>query len=342
MHKYLANRSCFNAVAVLAISLVGAAALAAQYLPAQRVGGQGSFDSASNAPASNAPTLKHRVPLIAPVPEDFSSLKIAPGFLLSMEVFDTPEYSLELRVDSNGDVELPLVGNVHVADLTLVGASGKLAAALRDSKILNNPRVNLNVEEYAGTQVTVLGEVHNPGRIEMLAPRHLDDVIAMAGGETQYAGKQIEIRRATGAEPRSLLIEYSRNSNSHILSETIVRPGDTVTVRRAGIVYVLGAVNRPGGYVMQEDGDLNVTQAVALAYGTTMPAAIGSMRIIRKTDDGGVTEVPIAYSDMVKGKVPPLRLQAEDVVYVPLSKTKLVLTSGLLNTAVAAAVIWGR
>lgn len=340
MHKHLAIRTCFTAV--LTISLVSATTLSAQLLPAPRVGGQGSFDSPPNAPAPDAPTLKRRLPVIAPVPEDFSSLKIAPGFLLSMEVFDTPEYSLELRVDSNGNVDLPLAGNVHVAELTLVEASSKIASALRDSKILNNPRVNLNVEEYAGTQVTVLGEVHNPGRIEMLAPRHLDDVIALAGGETEYAGKQIEIRRATGAEPRSLMIEYSRNSNSHILSETIVRPGDTVTVRRAGIVYVLGAVNRPGGYVMQEDGNLNVTQAVALAYGTTMPAAIGSMRVIRKTDDGDVTEMPINFGDMVKGKIPPLRLQAEDVVYVPLSKTKLVLESGLLNTAVAAAVIWNR
>jgi polysaccharide biosynthesis/export protein len=341
-HSHRAFGYCFKAIALLAINLVSAAALSAQYQPAPRVGGQGSLDSASQAPGPNTPTLRHRLAPVSPVPEDFSSLKITPGFLLSMEVFDTPEYSLELRVDSNGNVNLPLAGSVHLADLTLVEASGKIASALRDSKILNNPRVNLNVEEYTGTEITVLGEVHNPGRIEMLAPRHLDDVIAMAGGETEYAGKEIEIRHATGAEPRSALITYSRNANSHILSETVVRPGDTVTVRRAGIVYVLGAVNRPGGYVMQEDGELSVTQAIALAYGTTMPAAIGSMRVIRKTDDGGVKDMPIAYRDMVKGKAPPLWLEAEDVVYVPVSKTKLVLSSGLLNTAVAAAVIWNR
>ena len=340
MHRHLAFRTC--RVAVLAMSLVSAGALSAQLLPAPKVGGQGTFDSSSHSSNPDAPTLRHRLPAVSPVPEDFASLKITPGFLLSMEVFDTPEYSLDLRVDASGNVDLPMVGNVHVADLTLVEASGKLAAALRDAKILNNPRVNLNVEEYAATEVTVLGEVHNPGRVEMLAPRHLDDVIAMAGGETEYAGKEVEIRHASGAEPRSVLIEYSRNTNSHVLSETIVRPGDTVTVRRAGIVYVLGAVNRPGGYVMQQDGELNVTQAVALAYGTTMPAAISSMRVIRKTDDGGVKEMPIDYSDMVKGKIPPLRLQAEDVVYVPVSKTKVVLGSGLLNTAVAAAVIWNR
>lgn len=93
---------------------------------------------------------------------------------------------------------------------------------------------------------------------------------------------------------------------------------------------------------MQEDGDLNVTQALALAYGTTMPAAVGSMRLIRKKDDGQVEEFPIPYRDIVKGKVAPLRLQAEDVIYVPISKAKVILGSGLVNTGVAAAVIYNR
>ena len=183
-----------------------------------------------------------------------------------MEVFDTPEYSLDLRVDPNGNVTIPMVGSVHVGELTLVAASTKIAAALRDAKDdLPSPEVNLNIEQYAGRDITVLGEVHNPGRIELLAPRHLDDVIAMAGGETQYAGKAIEIRHEAGVTPRTQMIYYSRSRDNHILSESMVLPGDTVTVKRAGIVYVLGAVTRPGGYIMQEDGDLNVTQALALA-----------------------------------------------------------------------------
>ena len=119
-------------------------------------------------------------------------------------------------------------------------------------------------------------------------------------------------------------------------------PGETVTVKRAGIVYVLGGVTRPGGYLMQEDGDLNVTQALALAYGTTMPAAVGSMRLIRKKDDGQVEEIPIPYRAIVKGKVAPLQLQAEDVIYVPISKIKATLDASLVNSGVAAAVIYGR
>jgi polysaccharide biosynthesis/export protein len=312
----------------------------AQYAPPPKVGGNGTFDTPPASANANAENARRRLSPITAVPRDFSSLKLAPGFLLSMEVYDTPEYSGDLRIDSNGNVNVPMVGSVHIADLTLTEAAKTIAAALRDSKMLKDPHVNLNVEEYASKEVTVLGEVRTPGPVEVLAPRRLDDVLALAGGETEYAGNTIEIRHQVGTTSRTDVLHYSRKLDNHVLSDTVVQPGDTVTVRRAGIVYVLGAVTRPGGYIMQENGELDVTQAVALAYGTTMPAAISSMRLIRKQDDGKVQEIPLHFRDMEKGKIPPLRLQAEDVIYVPVSKVKATLTSGLLNTAVNAAVVY--
>jgi polysaccharide export outer membrane protein len=325
---------------ILCLGVIFEVGAAAQYLQPPKVGGASTFDTPPDVSGNDIAPLRHRPGTLAAIPEDFSKLQLAPGFLLSMDVFDTPEYSFDLRIDTVGNVNIPTVGSVHVGDMTLVEAATKIAAALRDGKILTDPQVNLNVEEYAGRDITVLGEVHSPGRIQMLAPRHLDDVIAMAGGETEYAGKTIEIRHEEGVTPRTAVIHYSRSIDNQILSDTVVLPGETVTVKRAGIVYVLGAVNRPGGYLMQEDGDLNVTQALSLAYGTTMPAAVGSMRLIRKKDDGRVEEIPIPYREMVKGNVAPLRLEAEDVIYVPVSKMKVALGSSLANAAAAAAVIY--
>lgn len=342
MLTFVAERAFSRIALILCLCVAFAEGAAAQYIQPARVGGASTFDNPPDVSGNDAPTLRHRLSPLAAIPENFSTLQLTPGFLLSMDVFDAPEYSLELRVDPDGNVNVPMVGSVHVADLTLVEASAKIAASLRDGQILNAPQVNLNIEEYASREVTVLGEVHSPGRIEVLAPQHLDEVIAMAGGETVYAGKTIEIRNGDGVTPRTEMIQYSRSADSHILSDTVVRPGDTVTVKRAGIVYVLGGVTRPGGYLMQEDGDLNVTQALALAYGTTMPAAVSSMRLIRKKDDGKVEEIPIPYRAMVKGKVAPLQLQAEDVIYVPISKVKAALDSGLTNSAIAAAVIYGH
>ena len=91
---------------------------------------------------------------------------------------------------------------------------------------------------------------------------------------------------------------------------------------------------------MQENGRLDVPQAIALAYGTTLAASVGSMRLIRKKADGTVQEIPIKYHQMVKGEIPPMFLQAEDVIYVPISRVKTVLSAGLLNSAVSAAVIY--
>jgi polysaccharide biosynthesis/export protein len=329
MLKPLAKSAASRVILILCLSSACAVSAVAQDIQPPRVGGTSTFDASPGLSGNDGATIRRKLPPLTAIPEDFSTLQLAPGFLLSMEVYDTPEYSLDLRIDSDGNVNIPMVGSVHVGDMTLVGAATKIASSLRDGKILNDPQVNLNIEEYAGREITVLGEVHSPGRIELLAPRHLDDVIAMAGGETEYAGKTIEIRHKEGVTPQTQVIHYSRSVDNHILSETFVLPGETVTVKRAGIVYVLGAVARPGGYLMQEDGDLNVTHALALAYGTTMPAAVGSMRLIRKKDDGQVEDIHIPYRDMVKGNVAPLHLQAEDVIYVPVSKVKAVLGSGL-------------
>jgi polysaccharide biosynthesis/export protein len=308
----------------------------AQLAP-QKVGGTSTFDGPGAGDAEPG-SGRRRLTTLTVVPEDFSALQLAPGFLLSMEVYDAPELSTDVRIDTQGNITLPMIGSIHVAGQTMTQAAAAIEARLKDGKILNNPQVNLNVSQYAGSNVSVLGEVHNPGRIELLAPHSLEDIIALAGGETQLAGNAIEIRHPEGVNPQKEMVHYSRSSDDMTLVDTKVRPGDTITVRRAGIVYLLGGVNRPGGYIMQEGGELSLIQALSLAYGTTLNAAVGSMRLIRKLPDGQVQETPLPYRDIEKGKVPPPRLQAEDVIYVPVSKMKTVLTTGIFASTTQAAL----
>ena len=82
---------------------------------------------------------------ITAVPEDFSKAKLSPGYLLQMEVYDTPEMSTTLRVDAKGDVSVPLVGQVNVGGKTLAEAQHTIAKALIDGQILVAPEVSLNV-----------------------------------------------------------------------------------------------------------------------------------------------------------------------------------------------------
>jgi len=229
-------------------------------------------------------------------------------------------------VNDKGDVVLPLIGAVHVAGETVGAAQAEVQKKYRDAQILKDPQVTLNVMQYPNSNVMVLGEVQSPGRYPMLSPHSLLDVVSMAGGETNLAGDTIQVEAKDGHTLRTF--HYVRGEEESALQNTSIDPGDTVRVLRAGIVYVLGAVYRPGGYVMQENGSLNVAQAVSLAQGTLLQARIGGMRVIRHEPDGTLKEIPVSYKDIMKGKNPPLELEAQDIVYVPVSKVKSVFTSG--------------
>ena len=172
-----------------------------------------------------------------------------------------------------------------------------------------------------------MGEVQNPGKVELLAPHSLLDVIGMTGGETTLAGNEIEVKRANGMAPAQPTYHYSRGDDGSAIRDVMVHPGDTVIVKRAGVVYVLGAVNRPGGYAMQEQGELNVAQAISLAQGLAMQAKVGLARRAARQADGKTIEIPVSYNKIMKGKEKPMQLAAGDIVYVPISKTKAILSS---------------
>ncbi len=262
------------------------------------------------------------------VPEDFSDLKLAPGFLLDVQVYDDPQLSTQVRVDKEGNISMPFIGNVHVSGETVAVAQHTIQDRLQEAEILTNPQVTVNVQQYTASNVTVLGEVQAPGRLQLLAAHPLLDVLGMAGGETNLAGDTIEIKHPGSSGPVSSSYKYARNSPGNSIRDVMVNPGDTVVVERAGIVYVFGAVNRPGGYVMQEDGSLNVAQAISLALGTTLQAKVGDLRVVRRSADGRVQDIPVSYKDISDGKEKPLQLEAEDIVYVPVSKVKSIFTAG--------------
>lgn len=275
------------------------------------------------------------------IPKDFSELLIEPGDLLSVNVYDAPEFTNSYRVDQVGELTIPLCGKVSLRGLTLTQAARRLEAALKDSQILVQPQVNVDVVQYAGQYVTVTGEVGTPGRVPLIAPTRLGEVLAEAGGVTQLAGARIKIRHAADDAAPEEEVPYSRSQSNHETASILVRPGDTVVVPRAGIVYVLGAVNRPGGYVMQEDGKLNVAEALALSGGTVLQANTGGLRVIRRNPDGTVLDFPLSYDGIAKGSQAPLQLQARDIVYVPMSKVKSALNStmGIISQAAQTAII---
>jgi polysaccharide biosynthesis/export protein len=323
-------------------ALACAIATFAGLLPAQTAtpGPQFGSTSAGNSAAAAAASLKAGSAGITTVPEDFSKLKIQPGFQLDAQVYDEPDLSGQFRVGPNGDISLPLVGSIHVAGDTLAEAQDAVEASFKSAQILKNPQVTLDISQYAPTLISVLGEVNNPGRLQMLAPHSLLDVITFAGGETQMAGGKIELRHKENGEEATSTFNYERDSNGDSIANVMVHDGDMVIVPRAGIVYVLGQVTRPGGFLMQEDGKLDAAQAISMAMGTTLIASTKHILIIRRKPDGTYVEFEVNYNDIIHGKATPPQLQPQDIVYVPNSKFKTTFADvqGILTAAATATV----
>ncbi len=276
------------------------------------------------------------LPALAQQPAE--SLVIGPGDLVSVHVFREPDLDGKLRVKDAGTIALPLIGAVPVAGLAPADAASRIAERYSTGGFLNHPQVSVLIEESATQQVAVLGEVAHPGTVPLASPRSLLDVLAQAGGLLKTADRHVTIRRPSGA-PVTVLVPNDAAADL-ASARLLVSPGDTVIVPRAGIVYVLGDVGRPGGYLMQDDAQLSLLQALALASGATRTASENSARLIRK-HNGVTTELPLHLKAMEHGKQPDLALQNDDIVYIPFSFTKnLALGASSVAASASSAIIY--
>src|SRR5207302_6667167 len=248
-----------------------------------------------------------------------STLRLGAGDLLEISVYNVPELSTKARVSSNGDVYLPLIDYVHVGDLSLEEAQAVVEKRLSDGGFVKNPHVTIFLNEYASQSVTVLGQVTRPGAYPILGDKRLYDIISAAGGLTDKAGKTVSIsHRDKPDQPVKVTLAEGLAQTPE--SNVVIEPGDTIVVQRAGIVYVVGDVARPAGFLMDSD-HLTVLQAVALAGGTNKTAKLNGAKIIRKTSEGMV-ETPVHLKKILQSKGPDMPLRADDILFVPNSAGK--------------------
>jgi polysaccharide export outer membrane protein len=294
---------------------------------AQQAQGNGQIPAthAEPAPGNGQIPATHAEPAPGNV-QASASIKIGPGDLLEITVFDVPEMTQQVRVGADGKAELQLLGNTAVAGLTAQEAAETIARELRDQKFLLHPQVNVLVKEYASQGVSVMGEVQKPGVYTVLGPRSLLDVISMAGGLTNVADTRVTVKRRSGGEDQ-LMVKLKTDDPATSLSNNVqVYPGDLVLVPRAGIVYVLGDVNRPGGFVMQDSGKISLLQALAQAGGASKNASLSKAVLLRKSAQGYVTH-KLDIARIERGQQPDLELGANDILFVPTNGFKNALSS---------------
>ena len=295
---------------------------------------QTSAEETPQPPASsNATPASSSSPLLAN-----SNVKLGIGDLIDITVFGAPDLSTKTRISSAGDIYLPLIDYVHVADLTIDEAQELIQKRLEDGGFVRSPHVSIFVDESASQAITLLGEVSHPGAYPAIGERRLFDMISLAGGLTDKAGRNITIQRRGGQKVELQL--HSSNLVEDTEDDVEVFPGDTIIVSRAGIIYVVGDVVHPSGFLI-EDNSLTVLKALALAGGSTRTSALNRTRILRETPNG-VQEIPIKLKKVLYAKAPDMPLVKGDILFVPGSATKAAAyqtAQAALSLSTALAVV---
>ncbi|HEY3929191.1 MAG TPA: polysaccharide biosynthesis/export family protein [Candidatus Koribacter sp.] len=270
-----------------------------------------------------------------------SQLTIGAGDLLEINVFEVPELTLKTRVNDKGNVSLPLVGELQVAGITANEAQERLAALLVEKDLVLHPQVSIFVAEYATQGVTIMGEVNQPGTYPLFGPHRLFEAISAAGGLTQRAATDVTLIRHGDIEhPQKINLSVTK---ANLATDIQIEPGDTIVVDKAPVVYVVGEVNKPGAFLMENNTQITVLRAIALAQGSTKTAALRGARIVRRTPNG-LEQINLPLDEIMKAKAPDAELHPDDVVFIPTSKGKTIAQTGAKSIVEAAVgmAIYGR
>ena len=298
-------------------------------------------------------------------PPLMSEYKLGSGDLVNVDVFDVPQLTRDVRIDDAGYISLPLLPERIVAKgLSAIQLQEKIAELLKASGLVTSPEVMVSLKEQRSQPITVIGSVKSPQVIQSLRPMSVLEILSACGGITEEAGSVLLVTRKVPADvstkpdsgepdllaaPQTFTVDLWDLLNSPIPKDNMmVVGGDIVTVPRAGIFYVVGAVTHPGGFILSNDADqMTALKALALAAGVTSTSKANEAVIVRKDPATGISkEIPVDLKKLLERKGPDAKMRANDILFVPDSASKhamhratdviIALTSGLALARVGA------
>jgi polysaccharide export outer membrane protein len=255
-----------------------------------------------------------------------------------------------IQITGDGYINLPMIGKVKAAGLTVGGLEADLTERLKN--YVREPQVTVFVAEYHSEPVSVVGSVARPGVIQLKGRKNLVEVIALAGGLNPDAGNTILITRelsmgripVRGAvdDPNGRFsvatvnlraVMEARNPQENVLVEA----NDVITIPKAQLIYVVGEVQRPGGYALNEKDSVSLLQAVALAGGLTKTASAKKAKLLHQSpDQANRTELATNVKKILDGTAPDVQLRADDILFVPNSLAKSA-SAAAFQTALSMA-----
>lgn len=214
-----------------------------------------------------------------------------PGYIvgardvLAIAVWGQGDLSGRFAVEEDGTFMFPLAGRITAAGRR----TSEIEADLRErlgERFLTNPQVSVVVEQYLSQQIHIMGEVQRPGSYAMTGPMSLIEALARAGSTTQRAGAVALIVRSGPNAPNNtanvIRVPLEQLQRGNLTHNVTLAAGDTIFVPRAETVFVLGAVNKPGEYVLEPE--MTVLQLLAVAGGVSEHGSTGRLRIVRRVD----------------------------------------------------------
>ena len=278
-------------------------------------------------------------------PRFAGSHRLGPHDVVAVAVLQAPELDVSVPVSEQGTLSLPLLGSVRATGLTTQELETSIEAQLRE-RYIRDPHVTVRLAELRSQPVSIIGAVNRPGTYQLTGAGTLLEALALAGGPSEEAGDTVVVQRgrptaspvSTAASPpdaaacaagpgdgcpsivpvdlKQLLA--SRDPALNIA----VTPGDVIAVQTAAVVYVVGAINKPGSFHVRGHDRVTVLRALALGGGVTPMAATHDAIVLRDTDRGARVEIPVDLDAILKGRVPDVALEAQDVLFVPTSGAK--------------------
>ena len=230
--------------------------------------------------------------------ERLADYRLGPGDSIKVQVYQSPDLTLEARVSESGIINYPLVGRINIGGLTVPDAESRIAAALKHNKILRAPQVNINVVQVRGSQVAVLGQVQKPGRFPLEAMNaRVSDMVAAAGGITPQGDDVVVVTGVRNKKPFRKTVDTSALYSGKGSEDILVQPGDTIYVSKAPVYYLYGEAQKPGYYRVERG--MTVMQAIAAGGGITPRGSNSRLQITRKTPEGQTVQLSPKLTDTV-------------------------------------------
>jgi len=255
-----------------------------------------------------------------PAPGATGDYVIGKQDLLQISVFDLDALSQLVRVQDDGTISLPLVGDIRADGMTRSDLEKTIARRLSPKYVLD-PQVSVFVKSFESKKVTVIGAVRAPGSFEVIGTRSLLEAISMASGTIkEQAGKTIQvIRHLPDGGSKTIPVGFDALESGDPAANIPIEGGDIIQVPVDDLlyIYVNGAVRAPGVFRIKRSEAITALRAVTIAGGISERGSERRVKVLKTDPDGTTHVIPIDLKKVKQGKEPDMALGDHDVVVVP-------------------------